>query len=224
LATHWAIVRSGHSRSLGGIAGAAFLAVFALLIGSGCGDPPPAVPTPNPGVLFGPASMRIHPIFTQIKDWTGAGVPTGVEVLLEFDDQFGDPCKASGRVIFELYEFNKFDPQRKGQRLVNPYVGDLTTLQAQRDRWNRTSRTYTFQLFYYNIPTDKNYILTAVFQGDTGGRFFDQIVLEAQPPPTTRPTTERAAASPLFTPGTPILTPSSSQKPSQTPGARTPQP
>jgi hypothetical protein len=168
--------------------------------------------------------MRIHPIFTQIKDWTGAGVPTGVEVLLEFDDQFGDPCKASGRVIFELYEFNKFDPQRKGQRLVNPYVGDLTTLQAQRDRWNRTSRTYTFQLFYYNIPTDKNYILTAVFQGDTGGRFFDQIVLEAQPPPTTRPTTERAAASPLFTPGTPILTPSSSQKPSQTPGARTPQP
>lgn len=169
--------------------------------------------------------MRIHPIFTQIKDWTGTGVPTGIEALLEFEDQFGDPCKAAGRVIFELYNFNKFDPERKGSRIVNPYVGDLSTVQAQRDRWNRTSRTYTFQLFYYNIPTDKNYVLTAVFQGDDGSRFFDQIILEAQPPPTSRPTT---------TPGTPIgpsfgpppqpasATPGPTTR--MEPGMRTPQP
>jgi hypothetical protein len=158
-----------------------------LLIFPGCAGEPP-VPPPTTMNMFAPAGMRIHPIFTQIKDWAGAGVPTGVEVLLEFQDQFGDPCKASGRVIFQIYQFQKFSQQRRGNRLVNPYVGDLTALQAQRDRWNRTSRTYTFQLFNYGMSADQNYLLTAEFQGDDGRRFFDQIVLEAQPPPTTLPT------------------------------------
>src|ERR1700712_2827317 len=54
--------------------------------------------------LFGPAAMRIHPIFTQVKDWTGDGHADGIEALIELQDQFGDPTKASGRIIFELYE------------------------------------------------------------------------------------------------------------------------
>ena len=50
--------------------------------------------------LFGPSAMRIHPIFTRLSDWTGDGVPDGIEALIELQDQFGDPTKASGTIIF----------------------------------------------------------------------------------------------------------------------------
>src|SRR5690554_6153710 len=48
--------------------------------------------------MFDPAAMRIHPVFTQVKDWTGDGQPDGIEALVELTDQFGDPTKGSGKV------------------------------------------------------------------------------------------------------------------------------
>src|ERR1041385_3368451 len=98
--------------------------------------------------LFGPSAMRIHPIFTQVKDWTGDDHPDGIEALIELQDQFGDPTKASGRVIFELFEYKQFDPERRGERLAVWNDAFLETLDEQRQRWNRTSRTYGFQLAY----------------------------------------------------------------------------
>jgi hypothetical protein len=145
--------------------------------------------------LFGPAAMRIHPIFTQVKDWTGDNQPDGVEALIEFQDQFGDPTKASGRVIFELYDYRKHDPDPRGDRVVNPWIGDLSTIDAQQQRWNRTSRTYSFQLEYDQIKATESYVLTAEFQQNNGVRFFDQIVLEGkQPEPTSNPTSEPSTA------------------------------
>ena len=151
--------------------------------------------------------MRLHPIFTTVKNWTGNANPDGIEALVECEDQFGDPTKASGTILFGLYQFKKFDPERKGQLLVE-WVGDLTTLQAQRDRWNRTSRTYGFQLACGGLTLDQNYLLTAEFQLSSGARLFNQLVLQQQitpnkynipdfglPPaatqssPTTEPTT-----------------------------------
>ena len=137
----------------------------------------------NDAVLFGPASMRLHPIFTTVKNWTGGTAPDGIEALIELQDQFGDPTKASGTVIFELYQFKKFDPNRKGQLLAQ-WVGDLSTLEAQRDRWNRTSRTYGFQLAIGGIQIDQNYLLTAEFQLSNGKRLFNQLVLQQQITPT----------------------------------------
>jgi hypothetical protein len=170
--------------------------VGVMVLLAGCGGSPPPIPrSANDAALFAPASMRIHPIFTQLKDWTGDNRPDGVEALLEFQDQFGDPTKASGTVIFELYDYRKGNVDPRGQRVVNPWVGSLQTLAEQQARWNRTSRTYYFQLEYPAIRADRNYVLTATF--DTGAtRFFDQIVLEGERsgprervPPSTRPTT-----------------------------------
>ncbi|MBV8780350.1 MAG: hypothetical protein JO353_03035 [Phycisphaerae bacterium] len=157
-------------------------------------------------VLFGPATMRLHPIFTTVKDWSGDGKPDGIEALVELLDQFGDPTKASGKIIFELYSFQKFDPNRKGPLLAE-WVGDLSTLEAQRDRWNRTSRTYGFQLAYGPIQIDQNYLLTAEMQLDNGSRLFNTLVIQQQitpskynvpdfglPPSATQP------ASPTTTP------------------------
>jgi hypothetical protein len=122
--------------------------------------------------------MRIHPIFTRIEDFNGDQYPDGVDALIEFQDQFGDETKASGRAIFELYSYQKFDAERKGARLCNPWVGELETMDDQRLRWNRTSRTYSFPLEYDQINPGATYVLTCQFQMSNGGRFYDQIILE----------------------------------------------
>jgi hypothetical protein len=155
------------------------------LISVGCASHSPVPRSPGDAALFAPQSMRIHPIFTQIKDWTGDGKPDGVEALLEFQDQFSDPTKASGTVIFELYTYRKGDADPRGDRVVNPWVGSLQTLADQQARWNRTSRTYFFQLEYPAIRDDRTYVLAATF--DTGAnRFFDQIVIKGENAPRER--------------------------------------
>jgi len=168
--------------------------------------------------MFGPTSMKIDPIFTKISDWTGDGKPDGIEALVELQDQFGDPTKASGRIIFELYAYRGFDPERRGERVANPWIGYLETLDEQRDRWNRTSRTYFFQLESPQIIPTRSYVLTAEFQLASGGRFFDQIVLEAK---KSQEETSGANALPPTT--LPSAAPDGNG-PSTLPGGRTPQP
>lgn len=162
----------------------------------GCNNSPAADDAAvDEAALFGPAAMRIHPIFSDVKDWTGDDDPDGIEILIEFQDQFGDPTKASGTLIFELFDYRIANPEPRGRRLVNPWVGSIVTLDEQRNRWNRTSRTYTFQLAYPDIDAGKSYVLTATFNSTTGERFLDRAVLEGEEvtleptrATTTRPT------------------------------------
>jgi hypothetical protein len=200
--------------------------VAMMLFGSlviGCNGVQPFPRSETDTQLFGPVSMRLHPIFTQVKDWTGDGKPDGIEALVELQDQFGDPTKASGRVIFELFDYRPFSAERRGERVCNPWIGYLETLDEQRDRWNRTSRTYFFQLESPQIIPTKSYVLTAEFQLAAGGRFFDQIVLEGQKP-------EETSGANAFPPTTgPTTFPGiepfpATTEPTTQPGARTPQP
>jgi hypothetical protein len=128
--------------------------------------------------LFAATSMRIHPIFTGPKDWTGDGKPDGIEAELEFQDQFGDPTKAAGTVIFELFAYEKANPDPRGIRLANPWLGSIATVAEQQARWNRTTRTYSFQLAYPKIEPDHDYVLTAIFDPTGGRRFFDRTILQ----------------------------------------------
>lgn len=170
--------------------------------------------------MFGAVSMRIHPIFTQLQDWSGDGKIDGIEALIEFQDQFGDPCKAAGSVMFEIFPFRQYNANPRGQRLVEPYLGSIKTVSEQRDRWNRTSRTYQFQLADKDLKPNRSYVLSATF--DYGGaRFFDQVVIDAEhgtqrwdeketsndsmdsiipPPPTSSPP---PASPPTTAPSTP---------------------
>jgi hypothetical protein len=130
--------------------------------------------------LFAPTAMRVHPIFTQVSDWTHSGKPDGVEAQLEFTDQFGDPTKASGKVLFELFDFRRESPDPRAKRLGH-WVGSLATPDEQKERWNTTLRTYRFQLDYPQLDPAHTYVLCATFELTTGGRFFDQIVLPGHP-------------------------------------------
>jgi hypothetical protein len=187
------------------------LAVVSLLVViAGCATPQPSPRTQSDAELFAPVSMRVHPIFSGVKDWTGDGKPDGLEALLEFQDRFGDPTKASGTVIFELFSYSPRDPDPRSERVCNPWLGSLQTLADQQARWNRTSRTYLFQLEYPQVSEQKSYVLTATF--DTGTtRYFDRVVLEGKPrprqipsnlpPPPTPPPSATRPTTPLTSGG-----------------------
>lgn len=139
--------------------------------------------------MFGAAAIRIHPTFTQVRDWTGRGKPDGIEATLEVQDQFGEPTRSTGRVMFELYNFRKTSPHVRGSRIGGPWVYQLNTKSQQQERWNSALRAYTFQLPFPQATLDRFYVLTAQF--DLNG--------DAAPAASTsadsQPTTESAAAS-----------------------------
>jgi hypothetical protein len=171
--------------------------IVSVTFALGCEASKPYPRSQGDATLFGPAAMRIHPIFTQVKDWTNDGKPDGIEALLELQDQFGDPTKASGSVVFELFEYRAYDPEIRGQRVANPWIGDLSSMDAQRERWNRTSRTYGFQLAYPQVNENQAYVLTATFELSNGGRYFDRMILEAKEPRVVEP----ARTEPTTQPG-----------------------
>ena len=171
------------------------LAAVLLLSLQGCSTRAARKPAaPFDPAMFGATSMRIHPIFTQVDDWSGDDRPDGIEALIEFQDRFGDPTKAAGTVVFELYDYRPYNPDPRGGRVASPFFGSLQSLGEQRARWNRTSRTYQFQLATDALRPGRNYVLTAAFDyGD--GRFFDSVVLEAQRPAQPAAATAAGAAS-----------------------------
>lgn len=174
------------------VSATAIVAGLGLVVaGGGCARaerlPPPQRPQPVPS-MFNPVSMRLHPTFTRVRTWNEqntTGRPDGIEVELEFNDRFGDPVKAEGRVIFELFEYRKGAPDVRGRRLTTPFVGSLLTEDDQRARWNRATRTYSFRLAYPNLSTERSYVLTATFEPKAGGRFFARIILQPTSPAAT---------------------------------------
>lgn len=141
---------------------------------------PTAAPPADPHGLFGPATMRLHPIFTQVKSLTGGTAPDGIEAMLEFDDRFGDPTKAAGAVIFELYDFRTGFPDHRGERLLDPWTASLAGVAQQQAHWRREIGAYSFLLAYDHVRADRNYVLSATFEPVSGPRLFAQTVIAAQ--------------------------------------------
>jgi len=160
--------------------GRTFILFLVICLTAGCTSSTNANRGGNDEAMFGPTKMKIDPIFTQVKDWTGDGKPDGIEALIGFTDRFEDPTKAAGRVIFELYEYRRDSPDPRGKRLADPWVGSITTLNEQRELWKPVTRTYNFQMSYDQIRANRNYVLQATFELASGGRFFDKLVLDGE--------------------------------------------
>src|SRR3954453_20792670 len=90
--------------------------------------------------MFAPASIRIHPTFTQFKDWTGDGQPDGIEALIEVQDSFGEPTRAKGSVMFELDAYRPQNPEQRGARVAGPWRMDVRSMGEQQETWNRATR------------------------------------------------------------------------------------
>lgn len=136
---------------------------------------------------FGPTKLRIHPTFTQVKDWTGDKQPDGVEAVVELLDSYGEPTRGGGTLLFELWGYKKYDPDPRGQRVGGPWKAELLTREQQEMHWSPALRAYTFQLADSKISDTRDFVLTGSFESaggadkPGGGRIFDQLILE--PPP-----------------------------------------
>ena len=157
---------------------ALLLLASTLFAATACDSSKHALPvSANSESIIGPVSIRIHPTFTQVKNWGGpTDKPDGIEALLEVRDRWDEPIRATGKVIFELYGYRHGHPDPRGERLVNPWVASLATVEEQAARWDRVSRAYKFQLAYPQISPKRSYVLTASFETD-GGRLFDRLNL-----------------------------------------------
>ncbi len=190
-----------------------FASLIALVLVAGCSsDGTTATRTPVDTTLFGPVSMRLHPVFTQVRDWTGDGRADGIEAVIELQDQFGDPTKAAGQIIFELYSYKQFSPDPRGQRLAVFDQGRLDSMEDQRARWNRVNRAYIFQLTYDGAKTDQDYVLAATFELASGGRYFNTLILSGD-----RQSNKTNTGPSAIIPGSIITKPTTTTEPSSVP-------
>lgn len=175
---------------------------------AGCQSTSPLKLDTEDQALFSVARMRLHPIFTQVRNWTPSKHPDGIQAELEFQDQFGDPTKASGTVRFELFPYIRGHADPRGDR-VAMWEGSLLSIEEQYLRWNKTSRTYTFQLAYSKINLYGNYVLTATFQNSDGRRFFSRVILEGLPQTIKGKTYPHEGVTPFGPTSLPIFPPAS---------------
>ena len=187
-----------------------FFFAAVLVLAAGCANPHPRSGLDQQ--MFGPASIRLHPTFTQVRNWTGGTKPDGVEATLEIDDQFGEPTRATGRVMFELYNYAaEYTDTVRGRRIGGPWIAELNTRDQQQEHWNSALRSYTFQLHLPEVTKDRYYVLTAQFdlngQAATSepasptsrpaGRLFSQLII----PPETEGKQRVHYHAPTRTPG-----------------------
>ena len=149
-------------------------------------------PVPRSGVdqqFFGPATMKLNPVFSKVADFDGDNLPDGIEAVVELQDTFGDPTKAAGRVVFTIYQFHPYSPDNRGPRLAGPFEGRVDSLADQSARWSRVNRAYIFQLALTGARLDRDYVVEAMFETTDGRRLFDRLFIEGdhQKAPTSGP-------------------------------------
>jgi hypothetical protein len=155
--------------------------------------------------MFSPVSIRLHPAFTLVKDLSGNGIPDGFEAVVEFDDRFGDPTRAAGTVLFELYDYRAGFPDDRGVRLVDPWPGKILTVDQQKAHWDVALRAYSFELAYPAVRTDRDYVLHVTYDPGPGNgpMLFAQTIINSTKPrssPVTRPISHEPSTSPVSSP------------------------
>jgi hypothetical protein len=178
-----------------GVLAAIFLSLWVLSVAANLGCRGQYGRSAADAKMFGPQSMRIHPTFTRTKDWTGDGRADGIEAVVELQDDFGEPTRATGRVMFEVYEYRQYHPDPRGKRSPNVWQWMLTDRRQQVAHWSRALRAYTFKIPF--DPGRGTVVLAGQFDLDGGTpRLFDQIILapERRSEPVPEPQTQPARA------------------------------
>lgn len=128
--------------------------------------------------FYSPRSIKIQP-FTKPRSFDSDAVPDGIAVSLRTLDAAGDPVKAYGVFIFELYAYRSALGDRKGQ-LIQSWTQPVLNTRDQKQFWERITSSYEFQLSWEGRPIapQQKYILVASFQAPGSERLFDQYEFE----------------------------------------------
>lgn len=128
--------------------------------------------------FYSPRSIKILP-FTKPKSFDDDVIPDGVGVSLRPLDEAGDPVKAYGTFMFELYAYRKAIGTHKGEMLAN-WTQQVLDTSDQKQFWERVTSTYEFQLSWEGkpLPPGNRYVLVASFQSPGSERLFDEYEFE----------------------------------------------
>ncbi len=127
---------------------------------------------------YSPASIQLLP-FTKVRSFDDDIVPDGLAVSLRPLDGAGDPVKAYGSFLFELYAFRPATASHRGERLQS-WTQTIRTPDDQRTFWERVTSTYEFQLSWEGnpLPNNQKYVLSASFEAPGAERLFDDYEFE----------------------------------------------
>lgn len=127
---------------------------------------------------YSPRSIKILP-FTKARSFDDDAIPDGLGISLRTLDAAGDPVKAYGTFMFELYTFHSASLNKRGE-LLQTWTQPVASIEEQKQFWERVTATYEFQLSWEGnpLPPQKRYVLVASFQAPGGDRLFDQYELE----------------------------------------------
>lgn len=128
--------------------------------------------------FYSPRSIKIQP-FTKPRSFDDDAIPDGIAVSLRTLDAAGDPVKAYGVFIFELYAFRSALGDRRGE-LIQTWRQTILSTRDQKQFWERITASYEFQLSWEGRPIapQRKYILVASFQSPGSDRLFDQYEFE----------------------------------------------
>lgn len=124
---------------------------------------------------YSPRSIKLLP-FTKPRSFDNDLIPDGIGVSLRTLDAAGDPVKAYGSFLFELYHYRTASQDHRG-KLIQTWTQPVRNLEDQDRFWERVTDTYEFQLSWEGnpIPTQEKFVLAASFQPGPGGdRLFDE--------------------------------------------------
>lgn len=128
---------------------------------------------------YSPRSIKLLP-FTKPRSFDNDLIPDGIGVSLQTLDAAGDPVKAYGTFLFELYHYRPASQDHRG-KLIQTWTQPVRDLKDQERFWEKVTDTYEFQLSWEGnpIPTQKKFVLAASFEPGPGGdRLFDEIEFE----------------------------------------------
>lgn len=138
-----------------------------------------AGPTPEELIsYYSPQSIKVLP-FTKPRSFDDDALPDGVGVSLRPQDGQGDPVKAYGTFLFELFAYQPGLGTHRGE-LLQTWNQPVLGPEDQKKFWERVTSTYEFQLSWEGkpIPPQSKYILVASFQAPGSERLFDEYEFE----------------------------------------------
>lgn len=131
--------------------------------------------------FYSPTAIKILP-FTKPRSFDDDAIPDGIAVSLRPLDSAGDPIKAYGTFIFELYTYKPAIGNHRGE-LMQSWTQPVVGAADQKKFWERVTSTYEFQLSWEGkpIPVESRYILVASFQARGSHRLFDEYQFDFRP-------------------------------------------
>ncbi len=146
----------------------------------GCGDRGKVAPIadgPTAEQLvsyYSPSRIEILP-HSRPRSFDEDLIPDGLKVWLRPLDSAGDSVKAYGVYRFELYHYRPATTDRRGE-LIQQWTQPILDPSAQQRYWNKFANACEFHLSWEGapLPTDRKYILKAIFEAPSSNRLFDE--------------------------------------------------